>query len=233
MEYCIDMNRPVVLSPERRLSYQFMAAEALWIVSGDNQLAPLVRFAPHYARFSDDGRTLRGAYGPPFHTQLEYVIQALTLDRDTRQASLSIWRPNPEPSKDIPCTMAMNFSIRNDKLNSHVFMRSSDAWLGLPYDTFSFTLMAVMVACFYNKWLTSACGPRVGLGKLTITAASSHLYAKDIGKAKAVLESICLKQSPQVFSPTDIEDGNWAAVERSITSVRENEPNAPWGRRVE
>jgi thymidylate synthase len=214
----VDLSRAVVTSPARKLSAQFMAAEALWIVNGQNDLASLARFAPSYGRFSDDGVTLNGAYGPKVRAQTPYVVQQLSKDRDTRQAVLTIWERNPLPSKDIPCTVAMSFSIRRDLLHLHVFMRSSDGWMGLPYDMFSFATVALFVACMHNWGL-----PReltVGLGTMTINATSSHLYLKDIDKVKEVLES----DPGPVPEPTPdalVRKGDWETLRRDLMALRE------------
>jgi thymidylate synthase len=63
---------------------------------------------------------------------------------------MTIWRQSPDEiypeSKDIPCTVMLHFMIRNFKLNLTVYMRSNDAWLGLPYDLFNFTQIQCQVA---------------------------------------------------------------------------------------
>ncbi len=215
----IDMNRAVVTSPLRKLSYQFMTAEALWIVGGKNDLASLQRFAPSYARFSDDGLTLNGAYGPKVRAQTPYVVQQLAKDQDTRQATLTIWERNPAPSKDIPCTVAMTFSIRAGQLHLHVYMRSSDAWMGLPYDMFSFSTVAAFVACMNNFGLPTE--QTVGLGTLTISMTSSHVYMKDLEKVKEVLKS---EPGPEIALPVPdqlIRRGRWDDLERDLVALRE------------
>jgi thymidylate synthase len=183
----VDMNYPVLTLPGRKLNYKFMAAEALWILEGSDRVADLAPYNPAMARFSDDGVTLAGAYGPRFVAQLSYVLAKLKEDRDTRQATLTLWTPNPTQSKDIPCTVAMDFKIRDDRLNLHVFMRSSDVWLGLPYDVFSFTMIACLVACHLN-----AAGPPVTPGTLYLTAASSHVYEAQWGAEVEATGCECL-----------------------------------------
>jgi len=39
----LDMTRPVLTHPGRKLNYQFMAAEAYWILSGDNTVAGIAQ----------------------------------------------------------------------------------------------------------------------------------------------------------------------------------------------
>jgi len=171
----VDMRRPVLMDPRRKLSYPGMAAEAHWILTGDSSLAGIEPYLPRMKEFSDDGVTLTGAYGPRIHEQLTYVVEKLYQDPDTRQATMTLWNRNPAPGKDYPCTVAFDFKIRNGKLNLHAFMRSSDAWLGIPYDVFSFSMVAHLVCCR----LAALYHPIVNVvepGTLYLTAASSHLY---------------------------------------------------------
>jgi thymidylate synthase len=172
--HTIDMRYPVVTSKERKLNYRAMAAEALWILGGSNRLEDIEPWLPRMREFSDNGITLAGAYGPRIHQQMKYVVETLVNDPDSRQATLTTWMPNPASSKDIPCTVAMDFKIRRDKLHLSVFMRSSDVWLGLPYDIFSFACIAYTAVIILRDTFIA-----LDPGMLWITAASSHVYAKD------------------------------------------------------
>lgn len=180
----VDIERSLITHPLRKLNYRFAAAEALWIMNGDDRVEPLARYNKRMRDFSDDGIVLAGAYGPRLQHQINYVINALRRDRDTRQAVASIWTPSPRPSKDIPCTLSLSFMIRGDALHAHAFMRSSDVWLGVPYDLFSFSCFASMIAALYND---CAGVEPVGLGRLHLTAASSHLYAEHREQATAIV----------------------------------------------
>jgi thymidylate synthase len=181
----IDMNYPVVTA--RKTNVRFMAAEAEWILRGRDDLDSLMDYNPRMADYSDDGVTLTGAYGPRIVPQLPYVVDKILGDPDTRQATLTVWTPSPAPSRDIPCTVAMDFKLRGGLLNAHVFMRSSDIWLGLPYDIFSFTMVACKVISKLNQRLLPDVTP-VRPGLLYVTAASSHLYDRDLKMAEDILE---------------------------------------------
>lgn len=183
----VDMRRPVLTIPERKLSYKFMAAEAHWILSGDNRVETIAPHNPRIAEFSDDGETFFGAYGPKIVSQLDYVVNKLLKDRDSRQAGLTIWRECPPETKDVPCTVAIFFQIRNAKVNCHVFMRSSDIWLGLPYDVFNFSMLAHLVCCRLNKAMVEHLNA-VEPGTLYLTAASSHLYETNKDDAVFILD---------------------------------------------
>lgn len=178
----VDMQYPVLLEPARKLNYKFMAAEAYWILSGDDQLVNIEPYNKNIAQFSDDGVKFAGAYGPRYVDQRQYVVDTLKLDPDSRQATITIWQPKPAPSKDIPCTVALNFMIRDGLLHLHVFMRSSDAWLGVPYDVFNFTMMACDIAGRLND-AKGVKDKAVVPGTLFLTMASSHLYLVNLSKA--------------------------------------------------
>ena len=178
----VDMRKPVLTIPARKLSYQFMAAEAFWILSGDDKVETIAPYNKNIANFSDDGKTFFGAYGPKIFDQLQYVIDKLVADPSTRQAGLTIWRESPPETKDVPCTVAIFFSIRGREVNCHVFMRSSDVWLGVPYDVFNFSMLSHLVTMGVNatNWEQNdgTTEERITYfpGRLYLTAASSHIY---------------------------------------------------------
>jgi thymidylate synthase len=182
---CVDMTSPIVTYTERKLGYKFMPAEAAFILTGRNTVGMISKYSDMIAKFSDDGYFFNGAYGPMIIDQLTYIVDELIRDKDTRQAVATIWRPNPRPSKDIPCTVAVQFMIRDNKLHIFDTMRSSDIWLGWPYDIFNFSMCAGFVSLLY-KLRTDHILP---LGNIYLTAASQHLYESDFEKAMSVLEN--------------------------------------------
>lgn len=187
----VDMCYPVVLSPTRKISEKFLGAEAYWILDGDESVEGIAPYNKRIADYSDDGTTFFGAYGPKIAAQLDYVVAKLLEDPMSRQAGLNIWRENPPTTKDVPCTVSMFFNLRDHKLNMHVFMRSSDLWLGVPYDVFNFSMVACQVLCRLNLKSDAFNRPSSPYepGALHVTAASRHLYERDYEKARLVLNS--------------------------------------------
>ena len=197
--WIIDMDDPIITTPERKLSYSFMFGEAAWMLEGKNDVESVSKYVDGVKRFSDDGVTFFGAYGPKIITQTSYVIDTLSKDRDSRQAVLNIWRENPRSSKDIPCTLSLQFFLReaSDDLWLHTVatMRSNDAWLGTPYDTFNFSAISFYIACHLNKL-----GINCKLGSLNIQAGSRHIYETDFKKLEIVLESTYHDKSELSFN---------------------------------
>ncbi len=174
----VDMKYPMVLSTARKLSYDFMAAEAWWILEGRDDVESIQRHCRHIAKFSDDGIRFHGAYGPRIVGQMDELVWLLLQDPASRQAVIDIWRINPPKGcRDVPCTLSAQWMIRNETLHCNVTMRSSDAWLGWPYDIFNFSMISWEIA---EKLRIFGINPR--LGTLTLTAGSQHLYRRDIEK---------------------------------------------------
>jgi thymidylate synthase len=173
-----DLRACLLLHPVRDLPVRFALAEFLWILSGSRELAPIRRYNQKLSHFSDDGEHLAGAYGPRLAEQWAWIIGCLKKP-DTRQAVATIWTPAPAPSKDVPCTVAVQWLVRNERLNAIVSMRSSDVWLGLPFDFYCFAQL--------TNWL--ACQLGLDTGWLRYELGSSHLYNDKLEQAKRVLAS--------------------------------------------
>jgi thymidylate synthase len=172
-----DALQNLLVHPGRDLNFRYCVAEFMWITAGLDQLSPLVKYNKRMAEFSDDGYSLRGAYGPRLMPQMPWVIAQLKLS-GSRQAVATIWTPTPAPSKDIPCTISAQFLARAGKVHAVFTMRSSDLWLGLPYDFYVFSQILNCVA------------GELGLevGSLTMQLGSAHLYETHWSVAREVLD---------------------------------------------
>lgn len=199
---CVDMTNCVLTYIQRDIGYKFMAAEAAFILTGRNTVGMISRYSDLIEQFSDDGYFFAGAYGPMLIDQFTYVVDELINDHNTRQAVATIWRQNPRPSKDIPCTISAQFMIRENKLHCFDTMRSSDVWLGWPYDIFNFSMCSAFISLLYKL----RTGHALPLGNLYLTAASQHLYETDYEKAIEVLQNP--KTHPGQSTPFDLTQFN-------------------------
>ena len=176
-------------NPTRKISRHFMMAEFLWMLRGSNDLDEIAFYNKYLRAYSDDGKTLSGAYGPKIEDQFSLIIEKLKEDPETRQAVMTIWERNPEPSKDIPCTVALQFIRRpSHRLNLIVYMRSNDIWLGFPYDVFNFTSWQIMLAGFLG----------LEVGTYHHIAGSFHVYKEHKERLLEVCETVPSK--PQLSS---------------------------------
>lgn len=172
-----DPTRGIILSDIRKMPMRYAVGELLWYLSGSNKLADIEAYSDFWKDITDDGQTLNSAYGHRiFHKfgfdQWEYVKQKLMADEFSRQAVIHIKEANNEITKDTPCTIALQYQIREGDLYSTTYMRSNDLWRGFTYDVFAFTALQVKLAMELG----------VGLGTYTHIAGSLHLYERDVKK---------------------------------------------------
>ena len=163
----------------RKLNPKIAALEFLQLVGGVQVPQLLVKAAPHFARFQD-GEAYHGAYGPRLAAQLPAVVRRLEKDPGTRQAVLQIWDPLHdllvENRKDYPCTLTLQFLIREGQLQLHTKMRSNDARLGLTYDAFQFTQLQLTVARVLG----------IDAGPYFHHATSFHIYERDVEASRTL-----------------------------------------------
>ena len=170
------MTKNILVHPARNLSYRFLVAEWLWIAAGRDDVASIAKYNKHIAQFSDTGVRFAGAYGPRIVPQIPWALEQLRKP-GSRQAVVQVWTPTPAASKDIPCTLSWQLLARDGALHAVITMRSSDVWLGLPYDVFNFSMLTMGVAGELE--LTP--------GTLMFNLGSSHLYDRDRVKAYDVI----------------------------------------------
>lgn len=198
-----DSLENIITVPERNLNYSFMMAEWFWMMAGRDDVESIAHYNKQIARFSDDGQTYFGAYGPKIIEQWDYVVRKLKEDWASRQAVLTIWRPNPPGTRDVPCTVAMQFLLRDGKLITNVTMRSSDAWLGIPYDVFNFSRTQALLAAQLD----------VVPGQLSICLGSSHIYEQHFEPAQQIVKryddrasaELAVGRSPLITAPISPE----------------------------
>ncbi|MFJ7405874.1 MULTISPECIES: thymidylate synthase [unclassified Lysinibacillus] len=185
----LKLKRPrsrILNNPTRKFSLSYAFAEWLWIMKKTNKLDMIQFYAPSYHKYSDNGETLHGAYGPRIGDAIQKVIRLLQEDPNSRRALIPIYSKNDVGmnSKDIPCTSSLQFFIRENKLDLFVHMRSNDVYLGLPYDVFTFTMIQEYVAKILN----------IELGIYTHMVNSLHVYENQYEK----IRKICLYNEKEV-----------------------------------
>lgn len=170
-----DPTRCIMTNKIRKMSMRYAVGELLWYLSGNNKLEEIQKYTKAWDRMSDDGETVNSNYGFCIMNkygfdQWEYVEQMLSDNPATRQAVIHIKTADDNASKDVNCTVCLQFFIRDDKLYMTTYMRSNDIWLGFPFDVFQFTAMQVLMSMKLG----------VGLGTYTHVAGSLHLYKRNV-----------------------------------------------------
>ena len=178
----IEIEKPSIKDihlPFRNISKRYLMRELNWYWTGNNDVNYIGEVAKMWYKISDDGHTSNSAYGYIVHKkynkdQLMEIYELLKNDPSSRKAVLSIIDPrlDKKKTKDLQCTIGLQFIIRNGKLHMTVFMRSNDIYFGLPYDAIYFMTI--------QNWLSNKLD--VEIGTYTHHAVSMHMYKRDIGR---------------------------------------------------
>lgn len=168
-----DPRARVVKSKARKINFPFAILEWLDTTLGYDDIEPYTFFIKHYSRFSKDDESLDGAYGPRIASgdQLRQVIKLLQQNPQSRRAVVTINNGaidliDPMYALNTPCTLNLQYMIRNNRLHATTFMRSNDVHLGIPYDVFNFTMI--------QEFLAVQLG--VPIGDYIHFSASTHAY---------------------------------------------------------
>jgi thymidylate synthase len=201
LNVCFTVQDPLARSPylaARRANIVFCHAEALWYLSGRDDLAMIGHYAPRLRAFSADGVRLTGtAYGPRLFrpgpdgaSQFDRVIALLRADPDTKRAVMVVMQPCElaDPANpDVACTLALHLIMRGGALHITAHMRANDAVTGLLCDVFSFT--------FVQEHAARLLGVR--LGSYTHHAGSMHINPPDLARAWAVVDEAASTVPPR------------------------------------
>jgi thymidylate synthase len=163
------------LGTGRGVSTKLAAVEALQLLAGEARSDLIKLAAPKFGDvLVDPSNPDFGAYGPRLAQRLSGAYTLLKKDPTTRRAVATIWEPRDlMHNGDRPCTLSLQFLLRNDLLELHVTMRSQDVWLGLCFDAFMFAQVQHTIARRLG----------VDVGCYVHHVGSLHLYETDVDAA--------------------------------------------------
>jgi thymidylate synthase len=133
--------------------------------------------------------------------QLKTVIAQLRHEPASRRIVLSAWNVGEVEHMALPpCHCFVQFHTLGGRLSCHLYQRSGDAFLGVPFNIASYSLLTLMVA--------QVCGLQPG--EFIHTIGDAHLYVNHIEQARLQLtrEPLSLptvRLNPEVRSVFDFK----------------------------
>ncbi len=164
---------------ERRLAeilYGSRDSERSTIWTGNAQAAywtPKARYEGDLGRvYGVQWRDWRGV------DQLSNLIEGIKNDPNGRRHILTAWNVDELDQMALPpCHVLAQFYVSNGKLSCHMYQRSVDVFLGLPFNIASYALLTHMIA--------QVCDLKVG--ELVISTGDTHIYSNHIEQVKEQL----------------------------------------------
>lgn len=125
------------------------------------------------------GWRMRGKFGVD---QLAVALERLKKDPSDRRVWIQLWDAASDlvddGQKTVPCPVGFTLSVVGGRLNSTLMIRSSDLYMGLPYDVMRHSFLMDMIAASLY----------VNLGVLRVMLAHPHLYERQWGIAESMTQ---------------------------------------------
>lgn len=179
----------------KKLHLKSIINELIWFLNGDTNTRWLkengVKIWDEWATDEGDLGPIYGAQWTAWPTrdggsinQIDYVVDCLKNNPDSRRILFHGWNVEYLPDETItpqenveagrmalpPCHLLYQFYVADGRLSAQLLIRSSDSFLGLPYNTASLAVLTMMLA--------QQCG--LGLGEIIICTGDSHIYSNHL-----------------------------------------------------
>jgi thymidylate synthase len=180
----INLNEGFPIVTGKKIYFKKAIAEFKWIYEGRTDLKYLKDNNINWWNdFAVDGQ-LGKVYGYQINkynnsiNQINYCINEIK--NNTRRAIITLWNPSDLKEQALPCCYTqLNFVRSNNKLNLVMHFRSSDLFLGLPYDIIFGALFLIEISKQCNLIPS----------QLGLNLADAHIYKNHINQVNLYLES--------------------------------------------
>jgi thymidylate synthase len=190
LRFDLDAGFPILTT--KKVHFKSVVNELIWFLSGDTNTQWLrengVSIWDEWATDAGDLGPLYGAQWVNWPTrdggsinQIDYVVDCLRNRPESRRILFHAWNVEYLPDESIspqenveqgrmalpPCHLLYQFYVADGKLSAMLYIRSSDAFLGLPFNIASVALLVHMLA------------QQVDLvpGEVIVTMGDCHLYS--------------------------------------------------------
>lgn len=193
--FSVHLGAGLPVAGNRRYWPHVAGAELAWQLMGTKKPDFILKHAPKlWSKFVEQGE-LKAAYGWRWmeafgRDQLSQAVQAIQDDPTNRQLWVQAWDPgadglgNKAQPKNIPCPIGFTINVVKEQVHMSVFVRSSDVFVGLPYDVMCYALLLDSIAATIGR----------APGVLHFTLAHAHIYEPHFN---AVRECLSLKPDPE------------------------------------
>ncbi|MCR9105251.1 MAG: thymidylate synthase [Gammaproteobacteria bacterium] len=223
-----DLAEGFPLLTTKKLHLKSIVNELIWFLNGDTNTRWLkengVSIWDEWATEEGDLGPIYGAQWTAWPTrdggtlnQIDYVVDCLRNNPDSRRILFHGWNVEYLPDERLspqenvkagrmalpPCHLLYQFYVANGRLSSQLLIRSSDSFLGLPYNMASLALLTHMLAqqCDLEP------------GEIIITTGDSHIYtnhldqvAEQLSRAPRALPRLVIKRKPDTIYDYRFED---------------------------
>ena len=184
-----DLEKGFPATTTKRLYIKGVIHELLWFLMGSTNIKYLTdNGVGIWDEWADDEGELGPIYGAQWRhwdapagrtiDQIAQVIEAIKTNPDSRRLIVSAWNvAQLEEMRLPPCHCLFQFHVAEDRLSCHLYQRSADLFLGVPFNIASYSLLTMMVAQVTG----------LGLGDFIHTFGDVHIYLNHIEQVRTQL----------------------------------------------
>jgi thymidylate synthase len=187
-----DLAQGFPLVTTKKLHLKSIVHELLWFLAGDTNVKYL---RDHGVTIWDEWADERGDLGPVYGRQwrswpardggtidqMANVIAAIRRNPDSRRLIVTAWNPADVDRMALPpCHCLFQFYVANGKLSCHLYQRSADVFLGVPFNIASYALLTMMVAQVTG----------LAAGDFVHSFGDAHLYLDHLEQARLQLSRL-------------------------------------------
>ncbi len=199
----------------KKIHTKSIVHELLWFLKGETNVSYLKENGVRiWDEWADEGGNLGPVYGKQWRDfggvdQITWVIDRIKSNPECRRQIVSAWNVPELPKMALmPCHVLFQFRVQAGKLSMQLYQRSSDWFLGVPFNIASYPLLLHMVA--------DVCGLEVG--EFIWAGGSCHVYENHFDQIKLQLSqpqkpfpTLKLRHRDNIFDYTfeDIEFVNY------------------------
>jgi len=213
-----DLAQGFPLVTTKRVHLRSVVVELLWFLRGDTNVAWLrEQGVTIWDEWADERGELGPVYGRQWRAwpaadgrtidQMSQVVAQLRSDPDSRRIIVSAWNVGElEAMALMPCHALFQFYVASGQLSCHIYQRSADFFLGVPFNIASYALLTHMLA--------QQCDLKPG--ELVWTGGDCHLYLNHLEQADAQLQrepyplpQLLLRRRPPNLFEYRYEDFEW------------------------
>ena len=196
-----DLRQGFPIVTTKRVPFRWVAEELFWFLSGSTEERELnARGVDIWAEWATDEQTSRfgrgaGDLGPVYGylwrsfggdypkqngiDQIARLIREIETNPNSRRLIVTGWDPRVCDEVALPpCHTLFQFKIENERvLHCHLYQRSADAFLGVPFNISSYALLTHLVA--------HVCDLEVG--EFIHTFGDLHIYTNHLDQVEELL----------------------------------------------
>ena len=173
----------------KKLHLKSIIHELLWFLAGDTNVKYLQENGVRiWNEWADADGNLGHVYGYQWRSwpapdgshidQISKLIHDIKTNPDSRRLIVSAWNVADIDHMALPpCHALFQFYVRNGRLSCQLYQRSADAFLGVPFNIASYSLLTMMVAQVCN----------LQLGEFIHTFGDLHIYNNHLEQVKLQL----------------------------------------------